>query len=53
LLRGISDNQIEKITSQQIIPKKFQKSDVCDLVELLIDKRAASLSGQVFNVGGV
>tara|TARA_B100000787_G_C16118545_1_gene261560 strand:- start:172 stop:849 length:678 start_codon:yes stop_codon:yes gene_type:complete len=53
LLRGISDNQIEKITSQQIIPKQFQKSDVCDLVELLIDKRAASLSGQVFNVGGV
>lgn len=53
LLRGISDDQIEKITSQQIIPKQFQKSDVCDLVELLIDKRAASLSGQVFNVGGV
>lgn len=53
LLRGISNNQIEKITSQQIIPKQFQKSDVCDLVELLIDERAASLSGQVLNVGGV
>lgn len=53
LLRGISSNQIEKITSKQIIPKKFEKSDVCDLVELLIDKKAASLSGQVFNIGGV
>ena len=53
LLRGISENQIAKITSQQIIPKQFQKSDVCDLVELLIDERAASLSGQVLNVGGV
>ena len=53
LLRGITDTQIKKITSQQIIPKQFQKSDVCDLVELLIDKRAASLSGQVLNVGGV
>ena len=53
LLRGITDTQIEKITSQQVIQKQFQKSDVCDLVELLIDDRAASLSGQILNVGGV
>lgn len=52
LLRGITDAQIEKITSQQVIPKQFQKSDVCDLVELLIDNRAASLSGQVLTIGG-
>lgn len=53
LLRGITNTQIEKITSQQVIPKQFQKSDVCDLVELLIDEKAASLSGQVLSVGGV
>ena len=53
LLKGITDDQIDKITSQQIIPKTFDKSDVCDLVELLIDDRASSLSGQIFNVGGV
>lgn len=53
LLRGITDAQMEKVTSQQVIPKQFQKSDVCDLVELLIDEKAASLSGQVLNVGGV
>ena len=53
LLRGITDSQIEKITSQQVIQKSFQKSDVCDLVELLLDDKAASLSGQVLNVGGV
>jgi 3-oxoacyl-[acyl-carrier protein] reductase len=53
LLRGITDAQIEKITSQQVIPKQFQKSDVCDLVELLLDEKAVSLSGQVLNVGGV
>jgi 3-oxoacyl-[acyl-carrier protein] reductase len=53
LLRGITDTQIERITSQQVIPKQFQKSDVCNLVELLIDEKAASLSGQVLNVGGV
>ena len=53
LLRGITDTQIEKITSQQVIQRQFQKSDVCDLVELLLSKKAASLSGQVLNVGGV
>ena len=53
LLKGITDTQIKKITSQQVIPKQFQKSDVCDLIELLIDERARSLSGQVLNIGGV
>ena len=53
LLKGITDAQIEKITNQQVIPKQFQKSDICDLVELLIDERSVSLSGQVLNVGGV
>ena len=53
LLRGITDAQIEKITSQQIIQKQFQKSDICDLIELLLDEKSTSLSGQVLNVGGV
>jgi len=53
LLRGITETQIEKITAQQVLPKQFQKSDVCDLVELLIDEKASSLSGQVLSVGGV
>lgn len=53
LLKGITDKQIEKITSQQVIPKQFEKSDICDLVELLIDEKASSLSGQVLCVGGV
>ena len=53
LLRGITDTQLEKITSQQVIQKLFQKSDVCDLVELLLDEKATSLSGQVLNIGGV
>ncbi|MDB3894462.1 SDR family oxidoreductase [Candidatus Pelagibacter sp.] len=53
LLKGVTKNQIEKITSQQIIPKQFKKTDICDLVELLIDDKSSSLSGQMFNVGGV
>lgn len=53
LLRGITDTQIEKIISQQVIQKQFEKSDVCNLVEILIDDKASSLSGQVLNIGGV
>lgn len=53
LLSGITDEQIEKIISQQVIPKQFATSDVCDLVELLLDDRSSSLSGQVLNIGGV
>ena len=52
LLKGITDKQIKQITSQQIIPKQFQKSDVCNIVELLIDEKASSISGQVFSIGG-
>lgn len=53
LLKGITETQIQKITSQQVITKQFQKSDICDLVDLLISDKASSLSGQVLSVGGV
>jgi 3-oxoacyl-[acyl-carrier protein] reductase len=52
LLKGLTAEQINKIVSQQIIPKQFNPGDVADLVELLIDRRSESLSGQVLNVGG-
>jgi len=53
LLKGITAEQINKIVSQQIIPKQFKPESVADLVELLIDSRSDSLSGQVLHVGGV
>jgi 3-oxoacyl-[acyl-carrier protein] reductase len=52
LLKGVTTAQINKIVSQQIIPKKFKPEAVADLVELLIDSRSNSLSGQVLHVGG-
>lgn len=52
LLKGISNEQINKIVAQQVIPKQFQPTDVCDLIELLIDGRSSSLSGQILHVGG-
>ena len=52
LLKGITLEQINKIVCQQIIPKQFKPDSVADLVELLIDSRSNSLSGQVLHVGG-
>lgn len=53
LLKGITPEQINKIVSQQVIPRQFKPESVADLVELLIDSRSDSLSGQVLHVGGV
>lgn len=52
LLKGITAEQIKKIVSQQIIPLQFKPDAVADLVELLIDSRSNSLSGQILHVGG-
>jgi 3-oxoacyl-[acyl-carrier protein] reductase len=52
LLKGITSTQIQKIVSQQIIPKQFTPDSVSDLVEILLDERSSSLSGQVLHVGG-
>jgi 3-oxoacyl-[acyl-carrier protein] reductase len=52
LLKGITTTQIQTIVLQQIIPKQFTPDDVSDLVELLLDTRSRSLSGQVLHVGG-
>lgn len=52
LLKGITAEQINNIVSQQIIPKQFKPDAVADLVELLLDNRSGSLSGQVLHVGG-
>ncbi|MBW3096484.1 SDR family NAD(P)-dependent oxidoreductase [Pseudohoeflea coraliihabitans] len=53
LLRGVSEAQIDAIVSHQLVPQRFTKDDVCDLVDLLLDDKARSLSGQVLHVGGV
>lgn len=52
LLNGVGKDQIERIVAQQVIPKQFVPSDVCDIVELLLDDRSSSLSGQILRVGG-
>ena len=53
LISGISDRQINDVVRNQVIPRIFGKEDICDLVDLLLDQKAKSLSGQVFHVGGI
>ena len=53
LLKGVSDEQIDAIVSQQVLRKMFLPGDVCDLCEFLLSSKSSSLSGQVLNVGGV
>ena len=53
LLRGISSEQIGKILESQILQRQFEASDIADVVELLLDPRAKSITGQVIHVGGV
>jgi 3-oxoacyl-[acyl-carrier protein] reductase len=52
LLKGITAGQIQSIVARQIIPRQFTPGAVCDCVELLLDPRSRSLSGQVFHIGG-
>lgn len=53
LLKGVSATQINKLITQQIITKQFTPDDICDLIELLLDIKARSLSGQILHVGGI
>ena len=53
LLKGISAEQIGRIVARQAIPKQFLPTDICDIVELLLDDRSGALSGQILHVGGV
>jgi 3-oxoacyl-[acyl-carrier protein] reductase len=41
------------IVNSQIIQRQFEISDVADIVEILLDDRAKTITGQVIHVGGV
>lgn len=52
LIRGISTEKIAKVVSNQVIRKQFSPADVCDIVEIILDKKFSSISGQVLAIGG-
>lgn len=53
MLKGVSQEQIQALTGQQIFRKQLMPDDVCDVVEILLDKRSRYISGEVIHVGGV
>lgn len=53
LLRGVSAKQVEHVVRRQLIKRQFSVDDVCDVVDLILDPRAQSLTGHVFHIGGV
>ncbi|MFK7738092.1 MAG: SDR family NAD(P)-dependent oxidoreductase [Pirellulaceae bacterium] len=52
LIAGVPSKAIDKIIANQIIPEKFGKDAVIELVEFLLSDRSRMLSGQVLNIGG-
>ena len=53
LLKGVNDNQIKNIIQRQIFKKEMNKKNVVEMVNLLLDKNSAHLTGQVLHIGGV
>lgn len=53
LLKGINEKQIKKIVEHQIIKKQFNKSDICEVIELLLSPKSSSISGEIINIGGL
>lgn len=53
LTAGLKQGQLDRIIDQQVIPKPYSPDDIADLVDMLLDLKAASIAGQVLHVGGV
>ena len=53
LLTGVSEDQIDAIVKQQILKQRFSETDICNIVDLLLDQKSSSITGQVLHVGGV
>ena len=53
LLKGISDDQIKRIVSHQIITRTMKPSAVSEIVNLLLRDESRNITGEVINVGGI
>jgi len=52
LIKGVSKTEINNLISRQVIQKQFTKFDIADIVELLLNKKFKSISGEVLHIGG-
>ena len=53
LTRGVEEQEINNLISQQLINKQFTLNDISDLVETIINKKYSSVTGQILHVGGI
>jgi 3-oxoacyl-[acyl-carrier protein] reductase len=53
LIAAVPQAAIGRIVDRQIMTRRFDKSDVVDLVRFLLSEQSRMISGQIFNVGGV
>lgn len=53
LIKGLNENQIKNVISKQIIQKEMSKTDVFQIVQLLLQDNSSNITGQVINIGGV
>jgi len=52
-IKAMPDFVVQQGVDRQIINKFFTPDDIADIVEILLDEKTSSLTGQVFNIGGV
>ena len=53
LLRGITEEQIQKIIDHQAFKKIFNTIDVVNTVKTLLSMESENITGQVIHIGGV
>lgn len=53
LIAGVPEEKIHALRKRQVLPRALCLEDVWNVVSWLLDERSASLSGEVFHVGGI
>lgn len=52
LIKGVPSASIKAITDQQLDTRQATPSDICQTVDMLMDERAAALTGDVLHIRG-
>lgn len=53
LIKGVPEEKLARVIDRQAIKRQFSPAEVCTLADMLLSDGAASLTGQVFHLGGV
>lgn len=53
LTKHVNQVLIDKLISNQILPNQMKTDDICDVVEILINKKCKSITGQILVPGGI